>query len=289
MPLSLFNPETLRCFRETAGGDEFDHTFGGDPTAKGIRFVNVERPLHLLYRLNLADPAVGIELPGVAWLPLCYGFGYAAHHGEMIYRVINDSEIELIAPADAEFDPDFPYENYPANFPESPLRFAAQPYDPTRAEDALSLAAIFGIDHLPEPEMQRAIQLVEKERLFDEWRTEMFSDWSDADYIRCMYKEPFMQGAPSKSCDNPSCTAEIAYRAEPHSITIPEDLYPGGGSEEDRTIHMEARDVRRASKQVFALHQPAADETLLWNDPYVQLIWQICDACGCITVLNQCT
>ncbi len=288
MPLTLFQHDSLRCFREVANApDRYGHTFGGDPIAKGLRFVNLDEPFHLLYHLNLADPAVGIQLPGVTWLPLCYGFGYSYRDADFIYRVPNDMDVELIAPNELVFDPDSPYDNYPAWFPESSLHFAPLPYDPKRAEDALSLAAILGIEHLPPEELQRAIQLVDQEGLLARWKRD-WEGWEPEDLVRCMHKEPFMQGPPSKSCDNPDCTAEIEYRSEPYTHTIPEDLMPHCTPEE-RTIHMEARDVRRASKRVFALHQPAEDERLLWHDPFVQLIWDICEECGCISVTNQCT
>jgi hypothetical protein len=149
MPFSLFDHQTLRHYRDEVGAsDEFGHTFGGDPADFGIRFVNVERPLHLIYRLNVADPAVAVaeEFPALKWLPLCYGFAYATYDGEMIYRVLSENEIELIAPADAPYDPHFPYANYPRSFPKSTTAFSRQPYDPAVANDALSLAAIFGVE-----------------------------------------------------------------------------------------------------------------------------------------------
>lgn len=290
MPFSLFDHQTLRHYRDEVGAsDEFGHTFGGDPADFGIRFVNVERPLHLIYRLNMADSAVAVaeEFPALKWLPLCYGFAYATFDGEMIYRVVNETEIELIAPTDAHYDPDFPYPNYPRSFPQSRLTFVRQPYDPTVAEDALSLAAIFEVDRISEPEMQRAVAIVEKEGLLAEWRSgDSFADWSPEDFIRRMHKEPFMQGAPLKSCTNPDCTAEIAYRREPMEITLPEEF---AELLDGRTLSLEAEDVRRDSMRVFAIHQPDRDDTLMWGHPFVQLIFEICEVCHCIRVSNQCT
>jgi hypothetical protein len=59
----------------------------------------------------------------------------------------------------------------------------------------------------------------------------------------------------------------------------------------DKPLHLVYRlnHVRRDSMRVFALHQPEADDELMWGDPYVQLIFEICDACHCIRVSNQCT
>ncbi|HZL87240.1 MAG TPA: hypothetical protein VFB96_02595 [Pirellulaceae bacterium] len=286
MPLSLFDHKLLAVYRERANvADDFGHMFGGTASENGIRFVNLEEPLHLIYRLNLADPAVAVDLPGLKWLPLCYGFAYAAYDGTIIYRVLSDTEIELIAPQDPHYDPHFPYEDHPPLFPRSPVSFARQPYDPTIAEDALRLAAVFGVDRLPEAEMQRAVAIAEKQGLIADWRA-TFADWSPENIIRCGYKEPFAQGAPLKSCDNPSCTAEIEYRTEPMEITFSEET---AKLFDDQTLKIEAYDVRRDSMRVFALHQPEANDELMWGDPYVQLIFEICDVCHCIRVSNQCT
>jgi hypothetical protein len=284
MPLSLFDHNAPAHYREKAVvTNPFGHTFGGELSEFGIRCINLEQPLHVLYHLNLSDPAVGVKLPGVKWLPLLYGFAYATYDGMIIYRVVNDTEVELIAPADPQYDPDFPYDNYPKSFPQSAVSFAREPYDPTIAEDALSLAAVFGVDRLSEREMQRAVAIIEREG----WRTdEFYSARRPQDFIRSDYRLPFMQGAPSKSCDNPECTAEIAYRTEPMEITLPEEFAELVGGE---PIRVEASEVRRDSMRVFALHQPESDDELMWGDPFVQLIFEICDVCHCIRVSNQCT
>lgn len=290
MPLSLFDHRTLSHYHERSGhSDRYGHSFGSDLASKGIRIVNSEKPFHLLYHLNLADPAIGLSIPHVHWLPLCYGFAYASKNADFIYRVLNDNEIKLIAPDSLDFDPDSPYPGYPTVFPESPLTFLKQPYDPGVAEDALGLAAVFGVEQLPEGEMQRAIELVRQQGLLEEWtKSGTFADWSPKDLLRSMYKEPFAQGAPLKNCENPSCTAEIAYRSDSISYSLPKEMFPDF-DDADLEMHLEARDIRRDSRHVFALHQPAENDTQLWGDPYVQLIWDICEECHCISVTNQCT
>jgi hypothetical protein len=282
MPLSLFNHNTRSHFRELSKkSDAFGHTFGGDPASWSIRFVNLEDPLHLIYRLNLVDPSIDVQIPGVSWLPLCYGFRYAAFSGTFIYRVINDCEIELIDPAEVEYRSDVPCDKYPDSFDESPVSFAKVGYDPSKAEEALSLAAIFGIDQLSDAEMKRAIDIVEQTGLFREWS---MPDWSPESIIRCGYKEPFMQGAPSKSCDNPECTAENDYYVEPYEIQFPEDSLLAG-----EVMRIEGHYVRKPSMRVFAIYQPEETDTTMWDDPYVQLVYEICDCCKCIRVSNQCT
>jgi hypothetical protein len=56
MTLSLFHQQPPLQFSEIEGAGEISHTFGGSPNLFGIRFANCT-PLHLLYRLDLADPA----------------------------------------------------------------------------------------------------------------------------------------------------------------------------------------------------------------------------------------
>jgi hypothetical protein len=292
MPLSLFHHETLSHYREgSTGPNDFGHTFGGDPIAFGIRFANSE-PLHLLYRLNQADPAANLGIPGINWLLLFYHFSYASNDGRLIYRVLNDTEIELLAPTDAEFDPDFPYPNYPRCFPQSAMRFVKQPYDPRVAEDALRLAGIFGVDQLSDPEMKKAVKIVgETSSLFTDWASGGgtpgvdFPNWSPEELVRYEYNEPFMQGTPSKECRNPNCTAKVKYRTEPEVIQMPDEYARVFGLS---SFEMEARDVREDSMRVFAVHQPNQGDRLLWNDSYVQLIFQICECCHSICVSNQC-
>src|SRR5688500_17095115 len=128
MPLSVFDHHTLTLYREIAGAsDPFGHTFGGEAEAFGLRFLNCE-PLHLLYRLNQADPSINVTLQVVSWLPLCLHFWYASHEAKVVYRVLSNMEIELIAPDEWVFDPNYPYPKYPRAFPDSPVAFRKQKY-----------------------------------------------------------------------------------------------------------------------------------------------------------------
>jgi hypothetical protein len=94
-----------------------------------------------------------------------------------------------------------------------------------------------------------------------------------------------MQGAPLKSCDNPQCTAEIAYRTEEMTIPMDENFTRLTG---ESSLTLEAKDVRRDSMRVFALFQPDEKDEIVWGDPYVQLIFEVCECCYCIRVSNQC-
>jgi hypothetical protein len=285
MPLSSFQYQPPTHYREVRGKtSRFAHSFGGDPAAQGIRFVNCE-PMHLIYRLNQADPVVGTIVPGIEWLPLCYHFSYASWDGQLIYRVPSENEVELIAPTEAMFDPDFPLPGFPRQFPQSPAAFSKQKYDPAVTEDSLQLAAVFGVDQLSPAKMQRAIQIADETcGTISDNQGGVISDWSAEDVLRNFHRQPFFQGAPTKSCENPNCTAEIAYRRPAMTIS------PGSTFEEvtgEKSLTIPARDVRRPSLRVFAIHQPDDGDDRVW--PHVQIVFQVCECCHCIRVTNQCT
>jgi hypothetical protein len=285
MPLSVFNLSRFSHYRSLdMTSCPFQHSFGGDPASFGLRFVNADPPFHLVYRLDLSDPAIPVHLEGVDHLPLVYGFHYAAFNGTFIYRVLNNLEIEIIEPAELNYDPDYPYAGHPPSFPCSPIALQQVPYDRAVAEDALSLQGVFGLDGLSASEMARAVSIcLSHHPYYSQYKPD--SSWTDEDVVRNHGCAPFMQGAPSKSCGNPDCTAEIAYRREAFEIDLPEFADVVG----EEPIRVEARDVRVDSMRVIAIHQPEPDDTLIWDDPFIQIIFEFCDCCHCIRVSNQCT
>jgi hypothetical protein len=267
MPLSVFQYQPPTHFREVIDlADDYGHTFGSEASSFGIRFVNGD-PIHLIYRLNQADPTVSIGIPNVRWLPLCYHFSYASFDRKLVYRVLNDSEVQVIAPTEAVFDPHFPRSDFPHSFPLSSVSFRKVPYQPTIAEDALKLAAVFGLDRLSDSEMRRAVVIADKTSgTISDWG---LPDWEPRDILRAAHREPFSQGKPSKSCDNPDCTAEIAYRTAPITIAIDSEAVREVTGQS--TLTLEARDVRRNSMRVFAIHQPQNGDDRVW--PHMQLIF----------------
>ena len=98
-------------------GDSFHHRFGGPPVHRGVKPHRNGQPLHLLYNFDCKDPLVSIRVAGVRYLPLYYCFPYNA--GAVGYRVISDTEIEILYMETKEVMPNFPYENYPDEFPET--------------------------------------------------------------------------------------------------------------------------------------------------------------------------
>lgn len=66
MFLELFHPARRQVFRGKRGHDSrYGHAFGGASGYAGLAAFNGEPAVHLLLRLNTADPAVGVTLPGV--------------------------------------------------------------------------------------------------------------------------------------------------------------------------------------------------------------------------------
>jgi hypothetical protein len=105
----------------------FDHRFGGTPVHRGIKPRGGSQPLHLLYTFDTKDPLVPVRVPRVRYLPLYYCFTYNA--GAVGYRVVSDAEIEILYMETKKVQPDFPYENYPIEFPETPVSLTPISYE----------------------------------------------------------------------------------------------------------------------------------------------------------------
>lgn len=217
MPLSLFGHQPKVHFQDKIGtSSAYDHTFGGKPEDFGLRFVNIRLPLHLIYRLDLSDPSVPIELPGIDTLPLLYPFHYDSN---CCYRVLSNIEVELVSPdGNGYLSPPW---DAPKSFPRSDTSFTRKPYDPTVAEDALRWKGIFGWKELSRKEKDRALELVQQ--MTDLSIEDMpDDDWTYEQVIHNMYESPFSQGRPLGSCMN--CEARdmsvIALQDEP----VPREL-----------------------------------------------------------------
>lgn len=105
----------------------FRHRFGGTPVHRGIKPRGNSQPLHLLYTFDTKDPLVPIRVSGARYLPLYYGFCYNA--GAVGYQVVSDDEIKILYLETKKVQPDFPYENYPNEFPETPVTLTPISYE----------------------------------------------------------------------------------------------------------------------------------------------------------------
>lgn len=106
---------------------DFQHRFGGTPAHRGIKPRGSSQPLHLLYTFDTKDQLVPVRVPRVRYLPLFYCFPYNA--GAVGYQVLSDSEIEILYMETKQVEPNFPYENYPNEFPEMPVSLTPISYE----------------------------------------------------------------------------------------------------------------------------------------------------------------
>jgi hypothetical protein len=283
MPVEIFDHDRIAISRELPKADSrHQHYYGGSAEQYGLRFRNADPPCHVVYMLDTADELVTIKLPGVRFVPLVHGFQYSSNGGDFLYRMLNEKEIEVIAPAPPEFNPDFPYSDYPSHFPQSAVSFEQRLHDQTTAESALEYQGVFGIDQLSKTEMNRAVAIARST-----WHTEYFedNDWSDEESVVIYGCAPFMQTKPATHCNNPNCTAEIVRTVEASEIELPPDET---GILSESTLKIDEYVIRAPTLDVIAIHQPSEGDETLWDWTGVQLIWQLCSVCGCITVNNQC-
>src|SRR5262249_41621649 len=141
------------------------HTFGGAADYSGQVAHKRQPPVHLLFRLSLADPAVGITFPGVNWLPLLCAIRYGAC--DLGYRVISDEEVRILHPKESKPWDDFPYDGYPEKLPVRPVVLTERSYDPREEGDGLFYAGIFGYDALTPKQFARLARVVVDEGFYD--------------------------------------------------------------------------------------------------------------------------
>src|SRR5258708_13090043 len=108
-------------------GKGLTHIFGGPHKHKGTTPKGCQSPLHLLYTFDTTAPAFPVQIPGVRYLPLYYSFRYNA--GACGYRVKSQREIEILYMETKRVEPNFPYENYPAEFPKRRVRLHPISYE----------------------------------------------------------------------------------------------------------------------------------------------------------------
>jgi hypothetical protein len=82
------------------------HIFGGPPFHRGITPKGSSVATHRILVVDLTDPDIPFASPNLKSLPLYYPLKYGMGGGSMQYRVVDESEIEIIAMGDEEPDPD---------------------------------------------------------------------------------------------------------------------------------------------------------------------------------------
>jgi hypothetical protein len=119
------------CRLVQAADSAFHHQFGGGQEYRGTTPKGGPKPVQLLFRLNLEDPGLPVRIEGIKWLPLFYAFQYDA--SRMGYRIRSDTEIEILKMETLEFTPGFPFADYPAFFPATPVGVVPIQYEEQRA------------------------------------------------------------------------------------------------------------------------------------------------------------
>ena len=242
----------------------FSHYFGGAAESYGITFSNLENPCQVVLMLDTTDPLVPFSLPGMRYMPLVHGFNYSSNGFEFVYRFVEPNRIEVMLPKNRYHNPDFPYENYPPHFAQQKIGFQQQPFDICDPNDALQYQGVFGLEHLDVSEMEQVVRLAKSTWRDNPFEDPLDDDESDIDIVKRLGRSPFMQCAPTPRCENTDCSAEIE--------SVFDDMV-----------------FRKPTLQVIAVHEPSANDELLWGMGHVQLIFQLCSECHCITVTNQCT
>jgi hypothetical protein len=252
MFLELYHPASRQVFRGKRGhASEYGHAFGGASDYAGLAAFSGEPAFHLLLRLNTADPAVGLTIPGVHWLPLLCAIRYGACR--LGYRVISDREVKILHQGETKAWDGFPYDGYPERLPASPLMLEERAYDPSNHKDACFYAGVFGYDALSPEQFADLARFVVEEGIFDP----DISDWETPEsYLREGNPLPFTQGSPVDDCPAPECRNH----------------------------------GRASSLRTFAIFQEGRPEARdLWgpNCGSLQIVYQICPACSAIRTTNQ--
>jgi hypothetical protein len=165
--------------------------FGGASDDAALAAFGGEPAVHLLLRLNTADPAVGVTIPGVQWLPRLGAIRYGAC--DLGYRVTSDRQVKLLHQAETRPWDGFPHDGYPERLPISPRALEEGVYDPSDPKNALFYAAVFGYDALRPVQFAALARHVEKDGLRD-----IFDYQPGEDYLRQGNCLPFSQGPRSK-------------------------------------------------------------------------------------------
>jgi hypothetical protein len=237
---------------------EFEHSFGGEACHKGTIPPECSKPVHLFYNLDLRDPQVGITLRGLKKLPLYYALGNSG--GPFRYRVVSDSQIELMCqPYPRQYRAGIMSE-YPEPFSFEKVEFFSTGYDANNPEDVWYAGGVLGIAKLTAKEKVALRKKLEK------WHMKnigcpLLADYDKPDQTiddiaaKC---NPFTQGMPEDTCPNPKCANHNTETPLPVLLFIRPD-------EEDDFY-----------------------DSIAGGDSG-QLIWQVCTECASVVVSNPCT
>ncbi|MFN7894240.1 MAG: hypothetical protein ACK5OC_28390 [Pirellula sp.] len=207
MELTFFNHKKRRAYRSAPASGPARHLIGGSGEAV-LYQSRLSVSFDLLVSLDLTDPALDLEIsPNVGRLPLVYGIAYVGNHGAQRYNVLSDGTVK-IADENA-LAPDG--EHVPSNKEERGIELVDCKFDLSRAEDALSMLQVFGLDDLSEREIERALKIAYSGRyaldVYEDWI--VYKDLTKKQYLEFWGAPPFWQpGGISTSCSNEICDGQ---------------------------------------------------------------------------------
>jgi hypothetical protein len=161
MRTTILDRPNLRTGSVDEGTGDFGHTFGGPARHDGVLLAGLDRPAHLLSCFDLSDPALGLSIPGLRWLPIYHAF-YASG---LVYRVATDDRIEIL---EQPFAGGVPAETrrasarFPARFRQRRVTVQARPDDPKDHSDLAMYGAVLGAGGLTEAEKKELQKDVEE-------------------------------------------------------------------------------------------------------------------------------
>lgn len=157
----------------------FNHTFGGESPYDGAVPAGGKHPIHLLFRLDLTDSKIKIDLGPIRYLPLLYPFQYGA---SIVYHVQSDSCIQIDWIRNCKWKSDYPYENYPPQFSPKPV--------------VVTEPKVVGVDRGLIDDHN--VECAEEDRIH-----------FDSMELLVEVAEGFWQGAHTTPCQTPSCSSEL--------------------------------------------------------------------------------
>jgi hypothetical protein len=154
---AVFHQNAKRVARGKVGGQSpFGHRFGGPADYAGLQAFPRQPPVHLLFRLNTADPLVGIRLPKTEWLPLLCAIRYGACG--LGYKVISDDTVKIFHQVEKKAWRGFPRAGFPKILPAKPLHLSEVPYDPADPKEVLLYEGVFGFDALTKKQFAKLVR-----------------------------------------------------------------------------------------------------------------------------------
>ncbi|MBL8870510.1 MAG: hypothetical protein JNK90_11995 [Planctomycetaceae bacterium] len=278
MLLELFRHRPLGVTRQIgASNSGYHHYFGGSLERRAVEIANSDQLFHLLYLLDTNDPLIPISLPNVRYLPLLFDFRF---ENNLLYQVVGEGRVEIIG-KEEEIIWEFPIEDYPEYFPEKEVFFEEATFSLNEAQHALAYQGVFGIEHLSQSERKKAIAIVESTRRSDRLSG---GEAQTADEILYHGFAPFVQGHPYGRCDNPGCTAEVDYISEEIQVELSAKLQDELGQE---FVTVESMVYRVPSLDIFAIGRLEAGDDMIYDNPFLTLIFSKCRACDCITASHE--